>query len=94
MRKEIFSECLQTGLDVRLVQATSRGFEETVLYSKGMPMAEEDVTVTQSALNEKYEEYEEEEEYLDETQVYLRSKFYESWLWMDVNLPSQVDKDG
>lgn len=42
---------------------------------------------------EDYEE-EEEEEYLDETQVYLRSKFYESWLWMDVNLPSQVDKDG
>lgn len=44
----------------------------------------------------KAEEYVEEEEfeYLDETQVYLRSKFYESWLWMDVNLPSETDKDG
>uniref|UniRef100_A0A3Q3L7G2 Complement component c3b, tandem duplicate 1 n=1 Tax=Mastacembelus armatus TaxID=205130 RepID=A0A3Q3L7G2_9TELE len=33
-------------------------------------------------------------EYMDETQVYLRSKFYESWLWIDVNLPSQADRDG
>ncbi|XP_041789834.1 complement C3-like [Chelmon rostratus] len=40
------------------------------------------------------EEEEEEWEYLDETEVYLRSKFYESWLWMDVNLPVQVDADG
>ncbi|KAM4595769.1 complement C3-like [Fundulus diaphanus] len=37
---------------------------------------------------------EEEWEYLDETDVYLRSKFYESWLWMDVSLPSEPDKDG
>ncbi|XP_035515263.1 venom factor-like [Morone saxatilis] len=43
---------------------------------------------------EEEEEGEEWEEYLDETQVYLRSKFYESWLWMDVNLPSQADRDG
>ncbi len=41
-----------------------------------------------------YEDEEEEGEYLDETQVYLRSKFYESWLWIDVKLPGQVDKDG
>lgn len=34
------------------------------------------------------------DEYLDETQVYLRSKFYESWLWTDIKLPSQVDRDG
>ncbi|XP_033986006.1 venom factor-like [Trematomus bernacchii] len=37
---------------------------------------------------------EEEREYLDETQVSLRSKFYESWLWMDVDLPTQADRDG
>jgi len=43
---------------------------------------------------EEMEEEEEEEEYLDETQVYLRSKFYESWLWTDVNLPDQADRDG
>ncbi|KAM3865316.1 venom factor-like [Diretmus argenteus] len=39
--------------------------------------------------------YEDEEEYLDETQVYLRSKFYESWLWRDVDLPGEADgRDG
>ncbi|XP_033985885.1 cobra venom factor-like [Trematomus bernacchii] len=37
---------------------------------------------------------EEEWEYLDETQVSLRSKFYESWLWTDVDLPTQADRDG
>ncbi|XP_034092136.1 complement C3-like isoform X2 [Gymnodraco acuticeps] len=37
---------------------------------------------------------EEEWEYLDETEVSLRSKFYESWLWTDVDLPTQADRDG
>ncbi|KAM6972588.1 LOW QUALITY PROTEIN: complement C3-like [Aplochiton taeniatus] len=37
------------------------------------------------------EEEEEEEEYLDQSDVYLRSKFYESWLWRDVRLPSAAD---
>ena len=45
-------------------------------------------------VKEKEEEEEEEWEYLDETDVYLRSKFYESWLWMDVKLPGQADRDG
>ncbi|XP_018528014.1 complement C3 isoform X2 [Lates calcarifer] len=36
---------------------------------------------------------EEEWAYPDDTE-YLRSKFYESWLWMDVNLPSKADRDG
>uniref|UniRef100_A0A3B3WZA9 Complement component c3b, tandem duplicate 2 n=1 Tax=Poecilia mexicana TaxID=48701 RepID=A0A3B3WZA9_9TELE len=40
------------------------------------------------------DEEEEEWEYMDETQVYLRSKFYESWLWIDVSLPSETDRDG
>ncbi|CAB1425505.1 unnamed protein product [Pleuronectes platessa] len=48
----------------------------------------------QKAEVEEEEEEEEEWEYLDETQVYLRSKFYESWLWTDVNLPSTADTDG
>ncbi|XP_030585665.1 complement C3-like [Archocentrus centrarchus] len=39
-------------------------------------------------------EEEEEGEYLDEAEVYLRSKFYESWLWMDVNLPNKAEGDG
>lgn len=41
-----------------------------------------------------YDEEAEGGEYLDETQVYLRSKFFESWLWIDVSLPSETDKDG
>lgn len=95
----ICSKCLQIGGGVE-ARVASRGFEETVLYSKTMARTpERDIRVTASSPfvehkeEEDYEE-EEEEEYLDETQVYLRSKFYESWLWMDVNLPSQVDKDG
>ncbi|XP_031732921.1 venom factor-like isoform X2 [Anarrhichthys ocellatus] len=52
-------------------------------YSNANKMAEEED-----------EEEEEEEEYLDETEVYLRSKFYESWLWTDVKLPSRADRDG
>ncbi|KAK5898792.1 hypothetical protein CesoFtcFv8_008337 [Champsocephalus esox] len=44
---------------------------------------------------EEVEEDEEEEwEYLDESEVRLRSKFYESWLWTDVDLPTQADRDG
>lgn len=39
-------------------------------------------------------EWEDEEEYLDETDVYLRSKFFESWLWTDVKLPSEADRNG
>lgn len=40
------------------------------------------------------EEEEEEWEYLDETDVYVRSRFFESWLWKDVNLPSKAEADG
>ncbi|XP_070772937.1 complement C3-like [Enoplosus armatus] len=40
------------------------------------------------------EEEEEEWEYQDESDFYLRSKFYESWLWMEVNLPIQAEQDG
>ena len=38
---------------------------------------------------------EEEGEYMAEYDVYLRSKFYESWLWRDVRLPDTPDgRDG
>uniref|UniRef100_A0A8C2XLN8 Complement component c3b, tandem duplicate 2 n=1 Tax=Cyclopterus lumpus TaxID=8103 RepID=A0A8C2XLN8_CYCLU len=55
-------------------------------YSNANKMAEEEEV--------EEDEEEEEEEYLDETQVYLRSKFYESWLWTDVKLPNQAHRDG
>ncbi|XP_029706634.1 complement C3-like [Takifugu rubripes] len=33
-------------------------------------------------------------EYQDESDIYLRSKFYESWLWKSIDLPVQADRDG
>lgn len=55
--------------------------------------AEDEYDVLGSIAKEIIEEGEEEEEYTDEADVYLRSKFYESWMWMDVNLPNQADRD-
>ncbi|KAI1886650.1 hypothetical protein AGOR_G00197990 [Albula goreensis] len=40
---------------------------------------------------------EEEDDVVDEGDVYVRSKFFETWLWKEVKLPSateEVDKDG
>ncbi|XP_069023890.1 complement C3-like [Embiotoca jacksoni] len=52
-------------------------------------------TMVEGAMTQAWVEEEEEEgEYLHETEVYLRNKFYESWLWIDFNLPSQADTDG
>ncbi|XP_071384060.1 complement C3-like [Centroberyx affinis] len=55
---------------------------------KSQPVNEEGAT---APLQEEDEEEEEGEEEGDETQVYLPSKFYESWLWRDVSLPSTAD---
>lgn len=45
---------------------------------------------------EEDEEEEEEDgwEYQDESDIYLRSKFYESWLWKSIDLPAQAEIDG
>lgn len=40
------------------------------------------------------DEEDEEWQYEDESNVYLRSKFFESWLWKTVDLPAQADRDG
>ncbi|XP_041838364.1 complement C3-like [Melanotaenia boesemani] len=37
---------------------------------------------------------EEEGEYQDETEIYLRVKFFESWLWMNIEMPGKVNSDG
>lgn len=34
------------------------------------------------------------DEFEDETQVYQRHRFFETWLWMDVDLPSAAGRDG
>ncbi|XP_034043596.1 complement C3-like [Thalassophryne amazonica] len=64
--------------------ANKKTEDETVFYSRrngGGAEVEE----------EEEEEEEEEWEYMDESQVYLRDKFYESWLWIPVDLPSESD---
>ncbi|KAL1005734.1 hypothetical protein UPYG_G00063300 [Umbra pygmaea] len=44
---------------------------------------------------EEKEEEEEEEDFTEESDVTVRSKFYESWLWRDLRLPSEKDsRDG
>lgn len=40
------------------------------------------------------DEEEEEWEYEEESDVYLRSKFFESWLWTSVTLPNTAERDG
>lgn len=39
-------------------------------------------------------EDEEEDQYLEERDVYLRFRFFESWLWTEVKLPDEADRDG
>lgn len=46
------------------------------------------------AEEEEDDEEEEEWQYEDESNIYLRSKFFESWLWKTVDLPAQADRDG
>uniref|UniRef100_A0A8C9XMR8 Complement component c3b, tandem duplicate 2 n=1 Tax=Sander lucioperca TaxID=283035 RepID=A0A8C9XMR8_SANLU len=79
------------GTQVFSVETVQAGVEAHVSYSKADNMGEKEIPF--EPMGAMLEE-EEEEEYLDATQVYLRSKFYESWLWTDVNLPSQADRDG
>lgn len=43
---------------------------------------------------EEDDDEEDEWEYQDESDIYLRSKFYESWLWKSIDLPVQADRDG
>ncbi|XP_068615919.1 complement C3-like, partial [Brachionichthys hirsutus] len=60
------------------------------------PREESSQILAVAANNEVEEEEEEEEEweYQDENQIYLRKKFFESWLWTDIDLPTQADRDG
>lgn len=64
------------------------------MYSQANIHVQHDVVLETARLMTEEEEEEEEWEYEDESDVYVRSKFFESWLWMDVDLPSTVDKDG
>ncbi|KAM4611258.1 venom factor-like [Polymixia lowei] len=72
----------------------SRGRSEEMPVHRVATTILKETTMEEEA-GEEEEEEEEEGEYLDATEVYLRSKFYESWLWRDMNLPSTADgQDG
>lgn len=60
------------------------------MYSR---MREEDKVEEEDDTDE-WGDDEEEWEYEDESDVYLRSRFFESWLWTDVSLPSEPDRGG
>lgn len=68
------------------------------MYTAPNKAAEEDRGIVYSRVREEDREEEdddeEEWEYEDESDVYLRSKFFESWLWTDVSLPNEPDRDG
>ncbi|XP_029015801.1 complement C3-like [Betta splendens] len=60
---------------------------------QGIPAAAAAGAAIAGADVEEEEEFED-LEYMDVNDVYLRTKFYESWLWMDVKLPSSTGADG
>ncbi|XP_028301630.1 A.superbus venom factor 2-like [Gouania willdenowi] len=64
--------------------------KEPLVAMRSMVLEEEEVKLEV----EEEEEEEEEWEYMDRKEVYLRSKFFESWLWIHVTLPNKVDIDG
>lgn len=84
----------------------SRAVVPKVMYTDANKVAVEDGRMYSRAMEEDKEEEdddddtdvweddEEEWEYEDESYVYLRSKFLESWLWTDVSLPNEPDRDG
>uniref|UniRef100_A0A3P9LX36 Complement component c3b, tandem duplicate 2 n=1 Tax=Oryzias latipes TaxID=8090 RepID=A0A3P9LX36_ORYLA len=55
-----------------------------------MTVRKKRITLSTAAEEEEDEEWEE----VDESQIYLRHKFFESWLWMDIDLPSKAERDG
>ncbi|KAM9314887.1 venom factor-like [Pholidichthys leucotaenia] len=68
------------------------GLSMPIMYTDAHKVApEEEIHVSRMDI---WDDDEEEIQYLDEADVALRSKFYESWLWTDVNLPSRAGSDG
>ncbi|CAN9510720.1 unnamed protein product [Ophioblennius macclurei] len=69
------------------------GTDGRMTYTDANKMAEEELLMLREVVREEEDE-DEEWDYLDEADVYLRSKFFESWLWMDFDLPKEPDFDG
>ncbi|XP_061686699.1 complement C3-like [Syngnathoides biaculeatus] len=71
---------------------------QSSVYTAARTMEREEVRPEPEAdaEREQVDDYEEEEEerYLDENDLYLRFRFFESWLWTDLRLPNEADRDG
>lgn len=69
--------------------------DSRIMYSRGREeKVEEEVEDDTDDDTDEWADDEEEWEYQDESDVYLRSRFFESWLWTDVSLPNEPDRDG
>ncbi|KAJ8001694.1 hypothetical protein DPEC_G00172110 [Dallia pectoralis] len=62
-----------------------------VLMSRGMSFNTEGIRSFNGDMDEEEEE-EEDDDFIEESQVTVRSKFYESWLWRDLMLPDKPEK--
>ncbi|XP_053711085.1 complement C3-like isoform X2 [Synchiropus splendidus] len=65
-------------------------------YTNVFKAAEEQEVVERSQVAEVEQDngWEDEDDYADETEVYRRFKFFESWLWTDTLLPTEAEQDG
>lgn len=79
-----------------LIEVTKSSHVEYAAKIPNLGANREAVVKVQMTLGELEEDDNEEDEweYQDESDIYLRSKFFESWLWKSVNLPTQADRDG
>ncbi|KAF5897904.1 complement C3-like, partial [Clarias magur] len=81
-RQHFFLGSRAPGQDTPLLSASQPNIRE---HFESRPRVEEKVSM---------EEYEDVEEDYDLDQIYVRSKFFESWLWTDVTLPEAPEADG
>ncbi|XP_051940569.1 complement C3-like, partial [Hippocampus zosterae] len=95
--REMFNWGGRTG-DVVAYSNAHRTLDSPKLFARGPVMPREEARpVTPEVLGEYVEldDYEDDEdEYLEERDVYLRFRFFESWLWTEVKLPDEADRDG
>ncbi|XP_077379564.1 complement C3-like isoform X2 [Festucalex cinctus] len=85
------------GADISRYSDAHKTLDLPAVYARSSIFAKgADVQAPQLPLkNEQVDDYEvEEDEYLEESDVYLRFRFFESWLWTDVKLPDEADRDG
>lgn len=75
-----------------------QGRKETLVFAARSKTEANTVKVEENPVAvggvEEGDDEEDEWEYQDENDIYLRSKFFESWLWRTVDLPAQADRDG